>query len=131
MPRTEISEVAQTVTSIGLIKALAGATVLVVERGTDSEVDVFAAASGSATVENPLTADGAGRIDGWLEPGLYDLVVSHTRYETIRQPVFAPAESPAAPIYFSETQPEADGPWMWFVISEGVVVDIVLEGPGA
>lgn len=47
---------------------------------------VYAAATGATMLDNPLTTDAAGRIEGWLEEGSYDLVVSGTGFDTYTQP---------------------------------------------
>lgn len=52
-----------------------GASVQVNVRGGGAAT-VYAAATGGGTLPNPLTTDSQGRIDGWLEQGSYDLVVS-------------------------------------------------------
>lgn len=52
-----------------------GASVQVNVRGGGAAT-VYAGETGGTTLLNPLTTDGQGRIDGWLEPGSYELVVS-------------------------------------------------------
>lgn len=41
---------------------------------------VYAAETGSTTLTNPLTTDSAGRIEGWLDEGSYNLVVAATDF---------------------------------------------------
>lgn len=53
----------------------AGLSVQVNVRGAAAGT-VYQAATGAATFPNPLTSDSNGRVEGWLEEGSYDLVVS-------------------------------------------------------
>jgi hypothetical protein len=71
MARVEIDEVV--LTNKG--DAVPGASVQVNVRGGGAAT-VYLASTGVATLVNPLTTDGNGRIDGWLEAGSYDLVVT-------------------------------------------------------
>jgi hypothetical protein len=70
-----------------VIKATSPATLLddaevyVYERGTEKEADVFTAETGESTLEQPLTTDNGGRIEGdnqrvWFEEGSYDVRVN-------------------------------------------------------
>lgn len=78
--RAEISEIARSPSG----RAIAGASVQVNIRG-GSAATVYAAETGGTTLTNPLTTDSAGRIEGWLNEGSYDLVVSHPRYVSYTQ----------------------------------------------
>lgn len=59
------------------LQAASGVSVQVNVRG-GAAATVYQAATGVSTHTNPLTTDSTGRIEGWLEPGSYDLVVSGT-----------------------------------------------------
>lgn len=53
-----------------------GATVTIRPRGGTEPSAVYAAASGSGLLDNPVSTDSGGRVPGWLERGAYDAVVS-------------------------------------------------------
>ena len=80
MPRVEIGEVVITVAGA----AVSGASVQVNSRGAGAAT-VYTSATGGATNANPLTTDSSGRIEGHLEEGSYDLVVSGTGISTYTQ----------------------------------------------
>lgn len=73
MARVEIDEVVFTNTNP--VRTVAGASVQVNARGA-APATVYAAETGATTLTNPLVTDSAGRIEGWLTPGSYDLVVT-------------------------------------------------------
>lgn len=83
MARAEISETVSKTLS-GFLAPAGGASVQVNVRGGGAAT-VYAAATGAATVANPVPSDAAGRIEGWLEPGSYDLVVSGSGFATYTQ----------------------------------------------
>lgn len=65
------------------LKVLSSATVYVYQTGTTTAITetIFAAASGSATLSNPLTSDSNGVIEFWLaQPQRVDLAISVTGY---------------------------------------------------
>lgn len=64
--------------------AVSGASILVNIRG-GGPATVYAAETGGTTLANPLTSTAEGRIDGWLEEGSYDLVVSGAGITTYTQ----------------------------------------------
>lgn len=72
MARVEIPLVAQD--SNGT--ALSGASIMVYERGTTTEVDVYATASGGSPLSQPLSSVN-GHINGWVEEGSYDIYVEY------------------------------------------------------
>jgi len=72
MARVEINEIV--IDNNG--RPLTGASVLVSTSDGDPAI-VYAGKTGSTTVANPLTTT-SGRIEGWVEPGSYDLAVSYT-----------------------------------------------------
>jgi hypothetical protein len=74
MSRIEIDQPAVRSTG-GRLQTIPHATVLILKRSDESHATVYAASSGGATLSNPLTADDAGRIEGWLESGSYDFVI--------------------------------------------------------
>lgn len=80
MARAEISEVV--LASSG--GAVAGASVQVNVRGGGAAT-VYVAETGGTTRANPLTTDSAGRIEGWLDTGSYNLVVSGAGISTYTQ----------------------------------------------
>lgn len=84
MSRVEIDETILA-SQGGHLRPAAGASVLVAERGTSTAATVYQAATGGTTLSNPLTADDAGRVDGYLPVGSYDLVVTYAGV-TYRQP---------------------------------------------
>lgn len=59
----------------GTLVAVYGAAVQVNVR-SGGPATVYVAETGTATRQNPLTSDAVGRIEGWVEEGSYDLVVS-------------------------------------------------------
>jgi peptidoglycan/xylan/chitin deacetylase (PgdA/CDA1 family) len=71
--RVEIGEVVQDITG----QIIGGASVQVNVRGGGAAT-VYSAETGGVTLANPLLTDANGRIEGWLEEGSYDLVVSHS-----------------------------------------------------
>lgn len=73
MARVEIDEVVQS----PLGAAVTGASVQVNLR-SGGAATVYTTETGSAAYSNPLTTDELGRIQGWLEEGSYNLVVSYT-----------------------------------------------------
>ena len=83
MARVEIP-FAVTQTSNGA--AVAGASVQVNVRG-GGPATVYAAETGGTTLSNPLTTDAAGRIEGWLDEGSYNLVVSGGTITTYTQAI--------------------------------------------
>lgn len=80
MARVEINETVQDRAG----NALADRSVQVNVRGS-SAATVYAAATGSTTVANPLTTSATGQVTGWVEEGSYDLVVEGvtTAYEAV------------------------------------------------
>lgn len=63
---------------------VAGASIQVNTRaGTSSTV--YAAETGGATLPNPLTSDSLGRIEGWVDEGSYNLVISGAGLTTYTQ----------------------------------------------
>lgn len=74
MARVEIDEIV--LRSAGSsVSTVAGASIQVNIRNAGAAT-VYAAATGGTTLSNPLTSDAYGRIEGWLDEGSYDLVVS-------------------------------------------------------
>ena len=55
---------------------VSGASVQVNVRATGSAATVYEAETGVGTRANPLTTTAQGRIEGWLETGSYNLVVT-------------------------------------------------------
>lgn len=80
-PRVEIPEVVLASTGA----PVSGASVQVNLRGAGAAT-VYAAETGGTTSANPILTDANGRIEGWLEEGSYDLVVSGTGLTTYTQP---------------------------------------------
>lgn len=78
-----------------------GATVNVFARNTDgtngSASTVYTTPDLGTTATNPITADAAGRITGWLDQGSYNLVVSGTGITTYTQPFDAMPASNIVP----------------------------------
>lgn len=68
----------------GTLVPAAGASVQVNVRGGGAAT-VYAAATGATTLTNPLTATAEGNIEGWVDEGSYDLVISGTRITTYTQ----------------------------------------------
>ena len=66
--------------------AVSGASVLVNLRG-GGPATVYAGETGGTTLANPLTTGSTGRIDGWLEEGSYDMVISGSGITTYTQPI--------------------------------------------
>ena len=81
MARVEIQETVQYRDG----EAVDGASVQVNVRGGGAAT-VYAAASGGTTKTNPLTTDN-GRVEGYLEEGSYDLVISGTGITSYTQPI--------------------------------------------
>src|ERR1700750_878345 len=46
---------------------------------------VFANETGGTTVTNPLTTDSMGRVEGWVDEGSYDIVISGSGITTYTQ----------------------------------------------
>lgn len=65
--------------------AVSGASVLINIRG-QGPATVYAGESGATTLANPLTTGAEGRIDGWVDEGSYDLVISGAGISTYSQP---------------------------------------------
>jgi hypothetical protein len=63
---------------------VAGASVQVNVRAGGAAT-VYQAESGGTQASNPITTDSAGRIDGWLDEGSYDLVVTATGLDSYTQ----------------------------------------------
>lgn len=78
--RAEIHEVVLNNTGV----PLEGASVQVNVRGGGAAT-VYEAETGGTTVANPIMTTAQGRIEGWLEEGSYDLVVSGTGITTYTQ----------------------------------------------
>ena len=87
MSRVEIPEAVITVAGA----AVSGASVQVNVRSSGAAATVYTSATGGATNANPLSTDSSGRIEGWLEEGSYDLVVSGTGISTYTQRMEASA----------------------------------------
>src|SRR4051812_20233156 len=72
------------------VTAATSASVQVNARNTDATsgaaATVFSGPTGGATVANPMTPDAAGRLEGWLEPGRYNFVISGSGVTTYTQP---------------------------------------------
>lgn len=97
MPRVEIPEVVLLADADGLLTAADGASVQVNYRGGVNDgtaATVYEAATGSTTLTNPLTTS-SGRIEGWLDEGSYNLVVSGTGITTYTQAFEARAAYPS------------------------------------
>lgn len=73
MPRVEIPNTIMK--GPGTLVAVYGAAVQVNVRN-GGPTTVYVAETGGETRPNPLTSDAVGRIEGWVEEGSYDLVVS-------------------------------------------------------
>lgn len=91
MARVEIDLVVQAVNATtGVLSSASGASIQVNQRNTDgtsgAAATVFQAATGGSTATNPITADLAGRIEGWLDSGKYNLVVSGAGITGYTQP---------------------------------------------
>jgi len=71
MARVEIPEVVLDSTGVPVL----GASVQVNHRGGGAAT-VYSAETGAGTVSNPIITGALGRIEGWVEPGSYDLVVN-------------------------------------------------------
>lgn len=55
---------------------VAGASVSIYRRGSNVPTAIYAAETGSATLQNPVTTDARGRAVGWLERGSYRAVIT-------------------------------------------------------
>jgi microcystin-dependent protein len=90
MARVEIPIVVQkpsaTVVGGAVNLAVSGASVQVNIRG-GGPATVYAGETGATTVANPLTTTTEGRIDGWLDEGSYNLVVSGSGITTYTQAI--------------------------------------------
>lgn len=91
MARAEIDYVVQTVSPVtGRMSAGAGYTVTVKARNADgtsgSDATVYTTPNLGTTATNPITTDSSGRINGWLDQGIYNLVVSGVDIITYTQP---------------------------------------------
>lgn len=80
MARVEINDVVQTTAGV----AVPGASIQVNKR-TGGAATIYQAEVGASTLANPLTTDSAGRIEGWLLEGSYDLVISGSGITTYTQ----------------------------------------------
>lgn len=69
-PRVEIPHVVRRASGA----PAASASVRVYLRGTTTNATVYSAATGTGTLTQPLTTDASGRIEGWVNPGRYDVV---------------------------------------------------------
>lgn len=65
---------------------MVGASVLVSNRVGGAPATVYGAETGGGTLPNPLTTDANGRIEGWVDPGSYNLQVSGAGITTYTQP---------------------------------------------
>ena len=74
LSRVEISD-AVLKSTLSVITSVTGASVQVNVRDGGAAT-VYAASTGGSTLSNPLASDSAGRINGWLENGPHDLVIS-------------------------------------------------------
>jgi microcystin-dependent protein len=90
MARAEIpfvvSKATGTVSGATASYAVSGASVLVNLRG-GGPATVYAGETGGTTLPNPLTTTSDGRIDGWLDEGSYDMVISGSGITTYTQPI--------------------------------------------
>jgi microcystin-dependent protein len=90
MARVEIAYAVQkpSATVVGGVATLgvSGATVQVNIRG-GGPATVFAAETGATTIANPLTSTAEGRIEGWLDEGSYNLVISGAGITGYTQPI--------------------------------------------
>ncbi len=75
----------------GNLQPLLGASVAIQHRGTGTTATVYGAESGGTTISNPVVTDADGRIEGWVDEGSYNLVVSGSgistytaRFEAVR-----------------------------------------------
>lgn len=103
MARVEINEVVWQPVNHGRYKVLAvarqadglGLTVQVNKASDGTAATVYAAATGGTTLSNPLTSDpDTGRIDGWIDEGAYDLVISgNSEFEPYTQRYIAALDS--------------------------------------
>lgn len=71
-PRIEIPHVARRANG----QAASGAQVYVYARGTTTQRTVYSGSTGAGTLAQPLTTDANGRIEGWVDPGRHDVVVT-------------------------------------------------------
>lgn len=91
MARYEITDVA--LVGGANLRPARRASVRVSDRATNADTVVYANDTGPSTLANPLTTDGEGRIEGWVDPGVYNLtVVSGGR--TYVQPYATPGTGP-------------------------------------
>lgn len=98
--RVEIDEVVFNATNP--VTYASGATVYVYDRDTEDEVTVYAAGSGGTTLAQPLTTDVAGRIEGWVGEGEYDLFCTkagRSWTQPFTTPRTGPIGIPGAPGY--------------------------------
>jgi hypothetical protein len=90
MARIEIDQAVLITNVDGTLRFGAGAHVQVNIRGGGAAT-VYADSSSGTTLSNPLTADSAGRIEGWVDQANdYDLVVSGAGFTTYTQPFVIP-----------------------------------------
>lgn len=75
MARVEVPVVVTTTDAQGKLVRVSGATVTVNIRG-GGLATVYAASTGGTTTPNPLTSDADGRVEGWVERGAYDVLVT-------------------------------------------------------
>lgn len=57
-------------------RPLAGASITVKTRPAGATATVYQAETGVATTANPLTSDAQGRVNGWVERGAYDALIT-------------------------------------------------------
>lgn len=103
MARVEIGEVVDKAQAV--LGPAGNVTARVVGAGLSVQVNVrggaagtvYQAATGAATWPNPLTSDANGRVEGWLEEGSYDLVVSGSGITTYTQQFEAVVSSGSYP----------------------------------
>lgn len=107
MARVEINEAV--FKNVGSLAPAPGVSVQVNVRA-GAATTVYQAATGSSTFSNPLSTDASGRIEGWLEEGSYDLVVSGPgistytqRLEAVSSATTDPAGDPPSAVLRTET----------------------------
>lgn len=96
MARVEIDYVFQSVTG----QAIDGGQVYVYQRGTTTQVPVYGVPTGGSALTQPLSTTD-GRVDGYVDPGSYDLVASKTGFQTLTQAW--EANSASLPIILART----------------------------
>ena len=88
MPRVIRIEINEAIQSTGG-QVIPGATVQIDDYDGNAAT-VYAADTGGSTLANPLTADSAGRVEGYLLPGGYTFEVSKSGYTTYTHRYEAP-----------------------------------------